>query len=329
MAERLDYALELKAVDPAQRIIEGYASVTGNEDNNGDVVDSGAFAETLKSQKPSDIPVFVGHKHNELPVGMPLVIREDARGLYTRTKVFPTKAGDDLLAVAQASLDGGRGLGMSIGYAPTDTKWESKDGQQVRHITNLYLGEYSFTAMPANESARIMAIKSRLATKAVAAMSAEERRSEVQEAINARTRAPLATAPGPYTYVIETYDDHVIVCDENDDYWSIPYTLGADGEATIGEPVEVERTWTPATKSRQGSFEEKAGRRYSSATAALLKERLGAARRALDEIEADITAATESPAADDSKSIATKVETVPGPWALDIALAKARGGLYA
>jgi hypothetical protein len=164
VAEWLDLALEIKAVDAAQRIIEGYASTTGNEDSSGDVIDPGAFADTLADRSPADIPVFIGHQHQDLPVGIPLVVREDDRGLFTRTKILQTQAGDDLLAVAKASLQTGRGLGMSIGYNPVRQTWAAgKNGRQIRHITSLELGEFSYTAIPANQSARIVAVKERKA----------------------------------------------------------------------------------------------------------------------------------------------------------------------
>ena len=45
----LDLALELKAVNVSQRIIEGHASVSGLLDKQGDIVESDAFANTSRN----------------------------------------------------------------------------------------------------------------------------------------------------------------------------------------------------------------------------------------------------------------------------------------
>ena len=163
MREQYVAPLELKAVDARQRVISGYAAATGNVDEGGDVIDPGAFTDTLTGRDPGEILVpSVTHDLRSMPVGIPLVVREDARGLFTQTKIHNTQAGNDLLAIAEERLEAGRALGLSIGYKadPSATRYERKDGRTIRHIGRLQLLEYSFTAIPMNRAAVVTAVKS-------------------------------------------------------------------------------------------------------------------------------------------------------------------------
>ena len=89
-------------------------------------------------------------------------------------------------------------------------------------------------------------------------LSYEDRRDLLQEAVNAWDVAEDAAEGEPTEpfdmgpYLEETYDDHVIV-DDDGDYFSIPYTIAADGTVTLGEAVPVERTWTAKTLATRAS----------------------------------------------------------------------------
>ena len=154
--DRVSALFEIKAVDSSQRIIEGYASVFGNVDKVGDVVDPAAFADTLRRKAPGDIAVFIGHQASTLPVGEPLEIRADERGLFTKTLVLDGPVGDQLLSAAKKGL-----LGMSIGYVPLASRPDTVGGRKVRRLTNVDLHEYSFAAkaMIANPDALVTAVK--------------------------------------------------------------------------------------------------------------------------------------------------------------------------
>lgn len=142
----------------SERLIEGYAS-TPDIDQVGDIVEPGA----CKFSDPAAVQVFVGHKWRlgDLPVGIPLAIEHTTAGLFTRTKIFETDAGDELLAVASEQQKAGRPLGISIGFDSASVKatYERKDGALVRRIASLELREYSFTPMPANTRALVTAVK--------------------------------------------------------------------------------------------------------------------------------------------------------------------------
>lgn len=160
--DRLPVELELKAVDVEQRVIEGYAAVFGNLDRVGDVIEPGAFDRTLASKGPSGIAVFVGHNLSSLPVGIPLEVRADEKGLFTRTYIFRTTQGDDLLATAKELLARGKTLGMSIGYRAVRWEWDKdQEGRSLRRLQEVDLIEYSYAAMEtiANPEALVVAVK--------------------------------------------------------------------------------------------------------------------------------------------------------------------------
>lgn len=160
---RLQTTLEVKAVDVEQRIIEGYAATFGNLDLNGDVIQPGAFDNTLAEQPPGGVAVFIGHQSSALPVGIPLEISQDARGLYTKTRIFKTSAGDDLLATARELQAAGQPLGMSIGFQTRDSEWASKAGKQFRLLTDVALKEYSYAAnqVIASPPALVVSVKTK------------------------------------------------------------------------------------------------------------------------------------------------------------------------
>ncbi len=137
-------------------VVEGYAAHFHNVDLGGDIILPGAFKESLAERGLGGVKVFVGHEHGSLPVGRPLEIREDDRGLFTRTQLFDSSGGQDVVATAKGLADGaGDGLGMSIGYAPLEFEFEEREGQQVRILKRVDMPEYSYVGMPMNELATV------------------------------------------------------------------------------------------------------------------------------------------------------------------------------
>lgn len=256
--KRLYTRVEIKAVDTTERLITGHAAAVGNQDRVGDVIEKGAFDRTLKANP--DVLVFIGHDASRLPVGEPSSMAEDYKGLLTTTKVYNTPAGDELLEVAKQRMQSGRTLGMSIGYrvAPGGSKMV----RGVRHLSDIDLLEYSFLASPmlaANPEATMTGVKGR--RKAFGGTSTvEESYEDLQSDLREAARAAL---PGMWVHVAATYPDHVIVCceagyasdgpmtpsesdtDEESQYWDFPYTLGADGEPTLGTPKPVQPAFVP------------------------------------------------------------------------------------
>lgn len=145
-------SLEIKdqSVDMDQRIVEGYAS-TADLDQGGDIIHPGAFAKTIR-ERFSAGKIKVLRNHNAL-IGIPLEMSEDGKGLWTKSRISKTQAGDETLELAR---DGALSA-MSIGYAIPNGKSEEKDG--VRHIKEVKLFEYSMVDFPMNEAAIITGVK--------------------------------------------------------------------------------------------------------------------------------------------------------------------------
>jgi uncharacterized protein len=154
--------LETKAADELGRF-SGYGAVFGNEDSTGDVIQRGAFADTLREWKARGKlpPMLLQHgafgaaTTDLLPVGQWQRMAEDPRGLHVEGQLFAlgTEKGQYLYeGLKSGVLDG-----LSIGYRTRDAK--AKRPGDVRTLTNLDLWEVSIVTFPANAEARVLAVK--------------------------------------------------------------------------------------------------------------------------------------------------------------------------
>ncbi len=144
------------APDDSRYVVEAYAS-TRDRDLVGDVIAEGAFFKSLE-RRAGKIAALWQHDPR-MPVGRPLDVREDSRGLYTVTQFNRESSwGRD----AYAAIKAGDVTGVSIGFdLPSGaTEYAKVDGQQTRVIKEVDLLEYSFVTFPANETARIIGAKS-------------------------------------------------------------------------------------------------------------------------------------------------------------------------
>ena len=217
--DHLGATLELKAVDIQQRIISGYAAVCSNLDRVGDIIDPAAFTKCLSEKAPGDIAVFIGHKTDTLPVGIPVKLQADGKGLYSETLIKPGPIGDDLLQTAAFLQRHGRSLGMSIGYRTRGSKMERVNGKLVRRLMDVDVAEYSFAASQsiANPEALVVGVKAR--GKAMAEGS---------------DAAGGATVPeGASEYRIEQRDDGWHVLDEADGDDLGTYDSRAEAETAV------------------------------------------------------------------------------------------------
>lgn len=255
--KRLNLRVEIKAVDTAQRIIQGHAAAYSNTDRTGDAIQPGAFDRSLK-ESGGDVLVFVGHDSSKLPVGEPIEIRSDTHGLYTQTKIYETADGDALLEVAKQRLKSGRTLGMSIGYRTVKERWAGK----VRQLLDVDLVEYSFLASPAlaaNPQATVVGTKARKAQKATGngpVITTEDSYEELREDL---AEAAAILLERSYVSVCATFTDHVIVVgymDDDQHYWDIPYTLDTDGDPVLGEASEVDPAFVPAAVKARAQLQE-------------------------------------------------------------------------
>jgi uncharacterized protein len=137
----------------------GYLSVFGTEDQGGDIVLKGAFADWIKSANPSvanPVPFLWQHRSGE-PVGGLTKFVEDDYGLNVEGFLLV----DDVARAkeAHALMRANVVRGMSIGYMvmPGGAK-AGPDG--VRMLTKLALAEGSLVTFPMHVDAQIDSVKS-------------------------------------------------------------------------------------------------------------------------------------------------------------------------
>lgn len=134
----------------------GYASVFGNVDSYGEVMEKGAFSDTLKEWEGRKIPVFYGHDltNPENNIGYVESAEEDDTGLLVRCVV--DTEGPSNGPIVYKLLKEGRIDRMSFGFYVNDA--DHKGG--VTYIKKVSLLEVSVVPAPANPEAAISEVKS-------------------------------------------------------------------------------------------------------------------------------------------------------------------------
>ncbi len=130
----------------------GYASVYGNVDDGDDIVEKGAFAKTIKEDFDR-IKILLQHNAYEPPIGKPIELREDEKGLFIRGKISNTQKGRDVLTL----LKDGVLKELSIGYDAIVFEIDEQTG--IRHLKELKLWEVSIVTWAMNELARVEDVK--------------------------------------------------------------------------------------------------------------------------------------------------------------------------
>lgn len=112
----------------------------------------GAFARTIgPNRAAADGPVRVLFNHGMdpsigmKPLGTPIVLRENKRGLYTETRLASTSYNDDLKAL----LRDGSLSGMSFTFDVLDDTWEEDGERRLRTINEVRLYEFGPVTWPA------------------------------------------------------------------------------------------------------------------------------------------------------------------------------------
>ncbi|MDG6079760.1 HK97 family phage prohead protease [Erythrobacter litoralis] len=155
-----DFALSIKASDVSDDgSFSGYGSVFGVEDSYGEIVAPGAFVESLADLKAKNrtVPVLWQHRSSE-PIGIYDMLEEDERGLKVEGRLLK----DDVVGAreAHALLKAGAVSGLSIGYWVRKATYDEKTN--IRTLEQLDLVEVSLVTFPANDDARVEAVKFKL-----------------------------------------------------------------------------------------------------------------------------------------------------------------------
>lgn len=132
-------------------IIEGYASWFNNKDSHNDIIMQGAFSKTIRENKKR-VKVLWQHDTWE-PIGVPLEMSEDLKGLYTKSKISETDIGKKTLILARDGVLSE----MSIGYDTIIHEYDNVN--KIRYLKELKLWEYSMVTFASNPMARITDVK--------------------------------------------------------------------------------------------------------------------------------------------------------------------------
>lgn len=134
-------------------VIEGYGSIFGNIDRGFDIVEAGAFSDSLKSGPK----VKMLWQHNaDQPIGVWDEVVEDEKGVRVKGHMLSeVEAGREATALVKAgAIDR-----LSIGYRTLEFREAKVDDRWVRVIEKAELWEVSLVTFPMNPEATIDAVK--------------------------------------------------------------------------------------------------------------------------------------------------------------------------
>jgi len=164
---------ELKlAVDASDNAVKemrfsGYGAVFGNVDSYGDVIEPGAFSQSLAdAQKNGNFPAMLlqhggwGMSSGDMmPIGIWDKLAEDGKGLFSEGIIAPTQRGQEAYTLMKMAPRPAI-TGLSIGYIAKKFTARSKADEPRRRLHEVDLIEVSLVTFPANGKARVTSVKS-------------------------------------------------------------------------------------------------------------------------------------------------------------------------
>lgn len=160
---KMQCAFQIKAEDISNEgEFSGYGSVFGVVDSYDEVVDKGAFEETLAEHRAKGTwPKMLWQHDSREPIGEWVDMYEDQHGLFVRGKLLLSDDPKEEIAEARkAYILMRKGIvdGLSIGYRVIEHLVNQEE--KVIHLTKLKLREVSPVTFPANEAALVSTVKS-------------------------------------------------------------------------------------------------------------------------------------------------------------------------
>lgn len=212
------------------RTVEAYATVWDTPaevaDQDGhyrEQISPMAFAKTL-SERTGQIGVFYNHGRSidgfpsdrfSMPLGRPLEIRADQRGLLTVTQYNRTQVADEVLeSIRNGDIKGQSFSGMMVKSTPQAPPRRgyarSRDGSlPLVTRTEIALREYGPTPFPAYEGAEVLGVRAQSFLATLLAKSGEDRLSFLQNYSAGTPLEPSAsTTPDGAGDLIEEPREH-------------------------------------------------------------------------------------------------------------------------
>lgn len=165
--DRFNCRMEVKFSDADAKTgtFTGYGAVFGNVDSYGDVIQKGAFKETLREAKKTGRMPKMLLQHglgfgtlDAIPCGAWSMMEEDEIGLKVEGSLFAmnTERGQYIYeGMKSGAIDG-----LSIGFRAIDFSYGAKPGDPRRTLKKVQLDEVSIVTFPANDKARTSGVKS-------------------------------------------------------------------------------------------------------------------------------------------------------------------------
>lgn len=135
---------------------QGYASVFGNTDHDGDIIETDAFK---KFEKTNDGMLRVAAYHDLERIIGKAKFNQDERGLYVDAQLDMDD--EDARRVYQ-KMKFGTLDGLSVGFSvlKNGSKWEETTSGLLRRLKRLHLFEFSVVPFGANPKAKTTSVKS-------------------------------------------------------------------------------------------------------------------------------------------------------------------------
>jgi len=143
----------LKFADDSSGEFAGYASVFNGVDSYRDTILPGAFAKSIKNNRPPSM--FVNHESYMVPVGDWISLAEDNIGLLVKGVIdLNHHMGPTVYSALKRQAMDALSIGFRIPIGGTE---EGDEG--VRIISEIDLKEISIVNFPADDAARISVVK--------------------------------------------------------------------------------------------------------------------------------------------------------------------------
>lgn len=147
--------VDIKSLDEGGRF-EGYASVFGVQDSDGDVIVRGAFQKSIQSyEERGKKPKMLWQHNPSMIIGKFTELREDDRGLYVKgSLILEVEKGREAYALLKAGELDAMSVGFNIGEATSSATGRG------RVIDEADLWEISLVTWGANPEALVTNVKS-------------------------------------------------------------------------------------------------------------------------------------------------------------------------
>jgi len=190
--------LDVKSDNDSDFIFTGYGAIFGNKDRGGDILQKGAFKQTI-NRNSGKFPLVTDHELKmRSRIGF-VEASEDRNGVKVEAHVNTEKQiGREVASDIRQAKEHGLEIGMSFGYEVKQDEYDKE--KSARILKEVRVHEFSLTQIPMNPKAGVTGIKSllkdegalqELARKIAPMLSDDERLiTDIKQAVSGDDSAP-------------------------------------------------------------------------------------------------------------------------------------------